>query len=125
MSLIETQLERLKEVRNGATLTQLPEGPFLAHIPHVSLSAAWSRPSVSVWFLVPVGYPQAAPDCFWAEAPLTLASGAPPQASNLQLVPGLGQSHVWFSWHVQKWNPNRDTLVTWLRLIEQRLNDPR
>lgn len=126
MTLLQDQLARLAEVHPGVTLTELPGGQSLVHVPAVPLAKpGWSKDSTAVWFVVPVGYPQAAPDCFWAEAPLMLATGAPPHASNVQPVPGLGQPHVWFSWHVQRWNPNRDTLLSWVYLIRQRLNEAR
>jgi len=27
---------------------------------------------------------------------------------------------MWWSWHLQAWNPNRDDLYTYMRVIERR-----
>lgn len=73
------------------------------------------------------GYPQARPDCFWADGGLRLASGGMPINSAIQVIPDfpeLGQL-IWFSWHLTSWDPNRDNLVTYLHAIRRRLRDPR
>lgn len=28
---------------------------------------------------------------------------------------------VWFSWHLQQWNPNRDDLFSWIACMRDRL----
>jgi hypothetical protein len=43
-----------------------------------------------------------------------------PHAAGLNAIPELGQNQLWFSWHTSHWNPNRDSLLTFLGVIEER-----
>ena len=92
-------------------------------VPAVPLPPGWSKSASGVRFLVPVAYPFAALDCFWADEELRLASGQLPASSGSpNPIPETGQSGLWFSWHlVGAWNPNRDTLSSWVNTIHDRL----
>ena len=123
MGPIDLQLDQLR-TRCGQVLTQdLQATGLLVRIPEVALPAGWNKPATQVLFIAPHGYPFAKPDCFWADADLRLATGAVPKATQLNNIPGLQEQNLWFSWHVDPWNPNRDNLVTWFVLIRQRLAD--
>jgi hypothetical protein len=37
------------------------------------------------------------------------------------VIPETAESGLWFSWHLQGWNPNRDTLSSWMNTIADRL----
>jgi hypothetical protein len=130
MGVIEEQFAALKgrDRYGGATLTRLPNGTAVVTIPEFPLPAGWNRKSTTVYFVVPVGYPTARPDTFWAETGLTLASGAEPQATNRNNdTHGLPDKRnlLWFSWHPSSWNPNRDTLINYVGVIDRRLRDVR
>lgn len=109
--------------------TQLPNGGTLIRVPSVPVSG-WSRPAADVLFVAPPGFPAAQPDCFWVEPNnFRLAGGQTPQSSNDgNPIPGdvePGRSTTWFSWHVQSWNPSRDTLNTFFKVILSRLTPAR
>jgi hypothetical protein len=125
MSLIEQQLDRLR-VRFGTVNAQEVSGTgWVIRIPSVPLPSGWSKPETEVVFLLAQGYPFAKPDCFWADHDLRLAGGGMPQASNVtNPVPGLPGQFLWFSWHVDPWNPNQDDLSTWFAVIRARLGRP-
>jgi hypothetical protein len=96
-------------------------GSTLIRVPRLRLPPGWSKPSTDVWFVVPVGYPGAMPDCFWAEPDLRLADGAQPANSGQQAVGGTGpEVGLWFSWHLQRWNPSTDAIVSYVHFIESR-----
>ena len=126
MTPLEQQLEILKgtpgyeharlETSGGTTVVVLPD---------VALIAGWKRQSTTIRFVLPPGYPFGRPDCFYADADLRLADGRVPQAAQVQPLPGAGTPLLWFSWHPQGWNPNRDSLVTYARVIRQRLGEIR
>lgn len=79
-------------------------------------------PTTAVRLIVPLGYPMARPDCFWADASLRLAGGGMPQNSAPTPVPETAEPALWFSWHLtQPWDPARDNLLTWLAVIVGRL----
>lgn len=120
----QKQFDRLKERYSAAEILPLPSGAALITVPDIPLPEGWSMPATTVRFIVPSGYPGPAPDCFWADQALKLASGGDPQASNIQGIPEVGGTGRWFSWHVTEannnWNPNRDDLLTFFTIIRDR-----
>lgn len=126
MSLLNIQLDHLRTQPGceGASVIQNGDGSAIIVIPNVALQG-WSKPTTTIRFVAPVGYPHAKPDCFWADADLLTGSGGQPQASNMTPIPGTGELLRWFSWHIAQWNPNRDSLLTYFNVIKRRLQDPR
>ncbi|WP_449428589.1 E2/UBC family protein [Rhodanobacter umsongensis] len=111
-----------------ASILPLPSGAHLIKLPNLLLPQGWDRTEVSVYFVTPPGYPAAQPDCFWTEQPLRLAGNPqPPQNSNeTNVIPEANVTvGTWFSWHLQGWNPNQDSLVTYAKVIRQRLKPAR
>jgi E2/UBC family protein E len=127
MTPFEQQLERLKVICPTAKATRIASGANLIEIPNYKLPKGWNRGEGTVIFLAPPGYPAAQPDCFWVEPTgMRLENGATPQNTNdSNPIPGVGPRGTWFSWHVQHWNPNRDSLETYINVIKQRLNPAR
>lgn len=127
MTPIEQQAQALRAVCPNAVVTPLSSGGHLVEIPDYPLPAGWDRESTTIVFWVPPGYPASQPDCFWMDpGNVRLQSGTTPQGtSEANPVPGLGPRGTWFSWHVQAWNPNHDSLLTYLNVIKQRLSPPR
>src|SRR5438105_3315024 len=93
----------------------------MVEVPEIDLPHGWSKPKTTVRFLVPFAYPAAPPDCFWADADLTLDGGRIPQGSGRQPIPGFPDQLLWFSWHVQQWDPNSHTLSSYLQVVKNRL----
>lgn len=132
--MIQIQLKELAEhcAANGfqpPVPTLMPNGGVLICIPAVSVTG-WNRAAADVLFVAPPGYPAAQPDCFWVEPNnFRLASNETPKnASDGNPIPGdlvPGRSTTWFSWHVQSWNPNRDSLITFFKVILSRLTPAR
>lgn len=118
--ILEEQLRSLTSVFPGASLLPADGGASLIVVPNVALPSGWSQPSTTVYFLAPAGFPMARPDCFWADASLRLASGGIPQNGGISPIPGRGEPLLWFSWHLQSWNPVADSLLTFLRVIQNR-----
>lgn len=128
MTPLEKQIAEIKVAYPSATATAVSGGAYLIEIPGFSLPTGWNRTEATILFVAPPGYPGAQPDCFWVEPTgLRLANGATPQATNdVNPIPGVsGRSTTWFSWHLQAWNPNSDSLMTFLNVIIQRLYPPR
>lgn len=137
MSTIEEQLAALRKLRDasGAELEKLPNGSHIVRIPNFQLPDGWKvkeQPErrVTILFLAPPGYPGSQPDCFWvAPIGLRLSSDAMPAGANdTTLIPGYATSTppgTWFSWHVQQWNPNTDSLVSYFMVIKKRFSTPK
>lgn len=122
MTPFEQHLLELQRVCPGATATRLPSGAHLLTIPDYELPSGWNRERVTILFVAPPAYPAAQPDCFWVEpGAMRLANGVTPQGTNdSNPIPEMGPRGTWFSWHLQQWNPNRDTLTSYFRVIERR-----
>lgn len=129
MSVVDEQFRELQAAPEfaGARLDELPNGTALMTIPEFPLPQGWNKTAVTVYFVIPVGYPSAKPDTFWTAADLRLSSGALPQSSTPggNLLPGVPADSLWFSWHAASWSPNRDTLITYARLISSRFQAAR
>jgi hypothetical protein len=125
MTPTQQQFEVLRGTAAQASIQGLPDGSQLIIVPAYELPDGWSKPSVDVKFIAPVGYPLARPDCFWTDADLRLKTGGVPMNTGATPLPFSPGTHLWFSWHVAAWNPNNDSLLTYLYVIKRRLHDPR
>ncbi len=123
MTPIEQQTRELQQGHPEARRLPQPSGGHLIEIPNFRMPPGWNREVVTIVFFAPPGYPAAQPDCFWVEpVGVRLANGATPQGTNdTNPVPGVGPRGTWFSWHLQAWDPNHDTLARYLNVIKQRL----
>lgn len=122
MTPLQEQFEILRAEHPGADLNPVPGGASIISIPALPLPEGWSKPVTEVKFVAPVGYPFSPPDCFWADADLRAGGGAMPQNSASNPCPD-GSPLLWFSWHVGQWNPNSDSLLTFLRVIQRRFDE--
>ena len=129
MTRFEQDLAELREkVCDQVKVTPLPSGAHLIEVPEYPLATGWNRESATILFIAPPAFPLAQPDCFWVEpGGLRLANGQTPQNTNdANPIPEVGaRATTWFSWHLQSWNPNTGTLLTYFRVIEERLSPPR
>lgn len=121
MSIIDLQFDVLRRRFPAAELVPQSNGTYTVTLPDVTLPAGWNAPTTTVAFVVPAGYPQAAPDCFWTSVGLRLANGGTPQNTGTQAVQGVPADWLWFSWHPGTWNPNTDNLETYVNVIRRRL----
>jgi hypothetical protein len=112
------QITELAEAFPGSAIVLLPDGSHVVEVP-IALPSGWSRDRVTARFVVPIPYPVAQLDCFYVDADLCLAGGAPPTNTGFQ--PLDGQNYLWFSWHLARWDPTRDSLLTFARFINERL----
>ncbi len=121
--LLPAERESLSATVPDLALAPLPDGSSLLSIPSLGLPTGWSAATTPVWFVVPVAYPAAQPDCFWAAADLRLASGATPANTGIQELPGTQEPVLWFSWHLAGWRPAVDDVSTYVRFILGRFTD--
>lgn len=124
---LDAQLAELQKIFPLASKTPSRTGAHLIAVPDYPMPPGWNHEKVTVYFVAPPGYPAAQPDCFWLEPTgIRLKNGATPQNSNdANQVPEFGPRGTWFSWHVQQWNPNQDSLTTYLHVIRRRLDPAR
>ncbi len=123
MTPFENHLRDLQAVCKTATATRLGSGAHLITIPDFKMPPGWNHEVVAILFVAPPAYPAAQPDCFWVEpGGVRLKNGSTPNGTNdSNPIPEVGPRGTWFSWHVQHWNPNRDSLLSYFKVIGQRL----
>lgn len=118
------ELEAVATAHAGTEAQQLADGTTLITVPRIALPPGWSAKTTCVCFLLPVGYPGARPDCFWADEGLRLASGSMPANAQVQPIPGTAERGLWFSWHLRSWQA-ADRAASYVRFILRRLADAR
>lgn len=123
-SLFEVHFQSLSEAYPGATYEVRPDGARRIRVPGYAMPAGWNTAVTTIYFIVSPSYPMAQPDCFWTDPQLRLASGAMPQNTSVNNNYG-PENLLWFSWHASRWDPNRDSLLTYLKVIGRRLQECR
>ena len=119
--LLEAQLSELRKHFPDAEVAPLPDGTALVTLPAIPLGAGWNQEQTTAWFLVPVGYPVSRPDCFFADGALRPSGERMPMNTGFQPLPGTADNKLWFSWHLQAWNPSQDGLLAFARVVRDRL----
>ncbi len=123
LNVVEAQIAELSARYPGVQAACLPSGTTLITVPGVRLPGGWTKERTTIRFLVPLAYPYAALDCFWADTDLRLAGDRIPANANVNNpIPEAAANGLWFSWHLaQPWNPNRDSLSSWINSVNDRL----
>jgi hypothetical protein len=116
---LESQLGEIRR-RYRADVRQNDDGSRLITVRDFPLPPGWNKEAVTVRFLVPVGYPFAGPDSFWADPSLRTAGQAMPINTAMQQPWTTEPPLLWFSWHPERWNPQQDTLMSYLGVIASR-----
>ncbi len=123
-SLFEEHFQSLVDAYPGASYELRPDGSRRIRVPGCALpGGGWNMAETTVYFVTSPSYPMAQPDCFWTDPQLRLASGAMPQNTSVNNSHGGPENLLWFSWHAAKWDPNRDSLLTYLKVIGRRLQE--
>ena len=123
MAPLEGQLQRLVERHPGTSWVDCGVHGLLVNMPNFALPQGWNKHATQLKFLVPQGYPYAKPDCFWADSDLRVQAQPHqmPQATQINPIVPQTNGMIWFSWHLQQWNPNRDDLFSWVACMRDRL----
>ncbi len=116
--VLDEQMTAVIQAHPGAAIQEMGDGTHIVSV-RLPLCAGWNAASALVRFLVPIPFPAAPPDCFYADPGLRLANDAMPTNTGPQLL--AGQQLLWFSWHLAFWNPAKDTLLGYVRFIAERL----
>lgn len=115
--------KELEELRGTLTVDVAEEGDsVLVTIRAFPLGDGYNKAASDLLLQIPRSYPDAAPDMFWLEQDVTLASGAIPQSAEATATIA-GRSWRRFSWHRASWNPSVDNLHGQLEFIRRRLSE--
>ena len=126
--IIEDGIQRLQTYWPQSHYEQNKHGHCLVFVPGVLLPRGWDKTICTVLFVIPPGFPGACPDHFFTDIEVRLASKNWPKNTNVSnghLLESLGwpqwKTSLWWSWHLLHWNPNRDGLFTYMKVIQKRL----
>ena len=146
---IEKGMETLRSKWPQAHHEKADHGAHLIIVPAFLLPPGYNCTIATVLFVAPPGFPAAQPDHFFTHTgPDELELDPPvlelrsdsdgswmerywkPKCTNSHNTPpGFPQWHgeglLWWSWHLQHWDPNRDTLMTYMNVIRSRLKPAR
>lgn len=104
----------------AAQLHEQPDGWQFLVLLGFTLPAAYTPRSVNLLVKLPPTFPDAAPDMFWVEPHVHLASGAVPASTSGETLLG----RVWqrFSWHLQQgaWKVGQSDLRDFIRCVRAR-----
>ena len=142
---IETGLATLRSKWPQAHYEESRHGAHLIVVPGYVLPPGYNCTIATVLFVAPCGFPAAQPDHFFTHtAPADLLLDPParelyrhsdgdymgsymrPKCTNPSNTPSGfpqwgGEGWLWWSWHLQAWDPNKDTLMTYMNVIRARL----
>ncbi len=85
------------------------------------LPRGWNKKETKLLLISDISYPNSKLDMFWVDTDVLLADGRVPQAGD-SIENHNGQQWRRFSWHVQKWNPAVDSVISYLGTVDARLN---
>lgn len=108
--------------KQGYNVKLVQEGPFVHVVfDDFLLGPRYHPPKSSLLTTTTFQYPLAGFDMFWVDPVVELQGGATPKAAEI-VNEILGRNWRRFSWHLNtRWNPKRDSLLSWVAAIEHRL----
>jgi len=129
----ERIVEEIKLLKQKYSNLQNGQNNDWVMIPDFPLVDGYDRKTTRLLILIPVAYPNTAPDNFYVDKGLRLSNGAKPSSYNEETgVPVTGEWGC-YSWHQDKeiadsWNPNAqidkgDNLLTFVKSINIRLRE--
>ncbi len=84
------------------------------------LPKGWNKNETKLLLISDISYPNSKLDMFWVDTDIRLADGRVPQAGDT-IENHNGTQWRRFSWHVQKWNPAIDNVISYLGTVNARL----
>lgn len=119
---LDADIQRLREQGYDVGIVEEGQRIYLV-FRGFALGTAYTPPTSDLMVFTSVQYPNAGFDMFWVGPDVKLANGAIPQSAD-QLETHMGRQWRRFSWHLppsRPWNPGRDSLLTWMSTVEERL----
>ena len=119
---LESDLATLRQKGFSVTAHREPEKGARIYIrfDRYPLPLGWNKRQTRLLLITDISYPNSKLDMFWVGVDLQLEDGRIPKCSE-SIETHMGQQWRRFSWHVQKWNPAIDNVITYLATVDARL----
>lgn len=122
LPLVNDQIRRVRRDYPGLAVTKQADGSIDLEIASFQLPPGWTETETAVMVSVPVGYPDSKPQGFFVDTDLGLASRS--QAGGLSGPQDRnGRSWNYFCWNSESWNPHRDGLWKYFKIMLSRFED--
>ena len=118
---LEPEIEKLRTEFGGCEVRPQPDGSVVLALGPVALDSGWGQAESRVFLVVPPGYPDQRPQSFFADGGLKLASGSEPKCSGQNTV--AGEPATYFCWNPQVWDPSKDDLWKYAKLMAERFDE--
>jgi hypothetical protein len=118
---LASEVEKLSAEFGRCDVRPQPDESVVLVLGPVSLDSGWGRGESRIFLVVPPGYPEQRPQGFFADGGLTLANGAPAQCSGQTNV--AGEAVTSFCWNPQLWDPAKDDLWKYAKLMAERFDE--
>lgn len=115
---IGTEVAQLKEEFGHCEARPQPDGTVVLVVGPVELPHGWATSGSRIVIVVPPGYPDQRPTGFFAEPGLRLVDGTAPKCSGETTV--AGESVTSFCWNPANWDPSKDGLWKYAKLMAER-----
>lgn len=116
---LASEAEELRRRGFAPQLHSQSDGWVFTVFDQYPLPAGFNLQSTSLLVKVPPNYPLGGLDMFWTDPQLRLVCGSLP--ANTTVENYLGRLWLRFSWHPHRWNPSSDSLASYLKFIDKRL----
>jgi hypothetical protein len=118
---LEPEVAKIRAEFGACDVRPQPDGSVVLAIGPVALDSGWSRAESRILLVVPPGYPEQRPQGFFADGGLTLAGGAHAKCSGQIIV--AGEAVTTFCWNPQLWDPSKDDLWKYAKLMAERFDE--
>ena len=114
-----SEAEELRLGGHALQLLQQEDGWTFAVFENYPLPEGFNHQTTKLLIKVPPNYPLGGLDMFWTNPQVLLSSGVLP--ANTSVEHYLDTPWLRFSWHPNRWNPSSDSLTSYLKFINMRL----
>ena len=118
---MKQQFADLRRLYPQASLQELPGGAHLLDVSGIRLPAWWAPGKARIVTVFSAGFPFSGPPrYFWCPLDVAMCDGREPNATRFEPIPVLDVPGRRFIWAASAWNPNRDSLTTYVDMVAQR-----
>jgi hypothetical protein len=118
---LEPEVEKIRAEFGACDARPQADGSVVLVIGPVALNSGWGPTESRIFLVVPPGYPDQRPQGFFADGGLTLAGGGQAKCSGQANI--AGETATSFCWNPELWDPNKDDLWKYAKLMAERFDE--